>query len=548
MRKLFVVLALFILFTPVASAQEKGEGVGALATRPNGEAITISEGRTARWAEVIVENEAGELQAVAELDSKGLINFTFLTDSSNIGGLYIYAVDEAGFTNKLQFTGTNLSSFILPPTIVGEDDENLPDNYLKVSGYTYPSSEISLHLTSDDGFDETYTTQADESEGRWEMVVEELPGGSYTAVAQASIEGLTSQDSQEVTFEIEGPAEDIATNITKIVQNVTKNITERVKQLPEPVKETSNTVSKVGVPATSSWALLQIITSGMGLKDLFTYMSLFYFWLVGLFKRKKREEWGIIYDSITKNPLPATIVRLYSGEEELVETDVTGQSGTFSFLPEPGNYRLEVTKPGYIFPTKIIRGNVDGEYTNIYSGGIFNVDEDNPVVDLSVPIDPRAYEKIRDLRLKLRLFFSRYSQTLAAIFFIPGFIFSAITYINTSTTVNLIILLFYIGSIFLYAIRAFRRTRLWGIVTDEKGNPLPNVSLSLLDTLLGRQLQRRVTDLSGRYQFLAPKGAYRIAITTENYEISPKSKYKGDAVRVEKERGVVKPKIKVRKV
>src|SRR3972149_9647999 len=95
-----------LLLSGIVFAQTRGEGVGALFTNTQGDTtISINNVKTAPWSEVIVENGAGEIQAVAKLDEKGLVNFTFEAESTDVGLLSIYAVDEAGVTKKIPIPG-----------------------------------------------------------------------------------------------------------------------------------------------------------------------------------------------------------------------------------------------------------------------------------------------------------------------------------------------------------------------------------------------------------------------------------------------------------
>jgi len=155
---LTLLVILFIgVFTRTSYAQVRGEGVGALAGKRMGETIvTVSDGKTAPWAEVIVETGEGDLRAVAEIDSRGIFNFSFNTNYGDVNNLYIYAADEAGITNKVYISGTSISNILLPPTIIGIDDDALPDNSLSLFGFTYPGAQIVLSLVSDQGYSESF--------------------------------------------------------------------------------------------------------------------------------------------------------------------------------------------------------------------------------------------------------------------------------------------------------------------------------------------------------------------------------------------------------
>jgi hypothetical protein len=536
MSSIFLAIMFLSFFTNISYAQVKGDGVGALATKTSGSTvITITDGKTAPWAEIIVETGAGELRAVAEIDSRGVFNFSFNTDSGDENNLFLYAVDEAGITNKVYISGTGLSNVLLPPTIVGIDDDGLPDNSLSLYGFTYPGSQILVSMSSDQGYLETFDVSSDSSTGRWSLIVPDLESGEYVATAIASLVGLESIESQKIYFKIGGI----------ILPPIIKDI---VEELPTPVKITANIVSKIGAPIATSWYLLQILLTGLSFKDIITYMIIFYFWLMGiLVGRRRKGKWGVLYDAITKNPVPRGIVRLYKKSGELAETDVTGNTGIFSFLPPKGRYKLSVRKPGYDFPSKYVLGKKDGEYSAVYHGEVFAITQESPVVNISIPIDPRVYEKIKGFKQKLRAFLTKFSGKLNGIIFVPGLVFSFIAYISNPVLLNIVVMLFYILGIAVIIIQGLSKSRMWGVVVNEKNSPQPQVSLSLLDTMLNRQLQRRVTDLNGRYQFVVPAGSYIIKVTSSDFEMSSgKGFYTGEKISAVGDKTIIKPKIKVK--
>lgn len=543
MGSIFLAAVFFSFFTNISHAQVKGDGVGALATKTSGSTvITITDGKTAPWVEIIVETGAGELRAVAEIDSRGVFNFSFNTDSGDENNLFLYAVDEAGITNKIYISGTSLSNTLLPPTIVGIDDDDLPDNSLSLYGFTYPGSQILVSMSSDQGYSESFNVSSDSSTGRWSLIVPDLKSGEYIAAATASLIGLESTESQEIYFEIGGII------LPPVIAEVFENVIDIIKELPIPVKVTANIVSKIGAPIASSWYLLQILLTGLSFKDIITYIIIFYFWLMGiLVGRRKKGKWGVLYDAITKNPIPRGIVRLYKESGELAETDVTGNTGIFSFLPPKGNYKLSIRKPGYEFPSKIILGKRDGEYSAVYHGEIFAISQENPVVNISIPIDPEVYKKIKGFKQKLKVFLTKFSGKLNGIIFIPGLVFSFIAYVSNPVLLNIVVMFFYILGITVIVIQSLSKARMWGVVVDEKNSPQPQVSLSLLDTTLNRQLQRRVTDLNGRYQFAVPAGSYIIKVTSSDFEMSSgKGFYAGEDIPAVGDKTIIKPKIKVK--
>ena len=109
-------------------------------------------------------------------------------------------------------------------------------------------------------------------------------------------------------------------------------------------------------------------------------------------------------------------------------------------------------------------------------------------------------------------------------------------------------MLFYILGIAVIAIQGLSKARMWGVVVDERNTPQQQVSLSLLDTTLNRQLQRRVTDINGRYQFVVPAGSYTIKVTSSDFEtFSRKGFYAGEKIVAVGDKTIIRPKIRVKK-
>lgn len=533
MKQFFLSFLTFCLFfvTPVYAQDRRGEGVGALLDRNVGVThVVVTNGKTAPHAEVIVEDGEQFIHAVPELDYKGLFNFSFDTD--RVGHLYIYAIDDLGFTNKVPIPGSTFIDEILPPTIA-IDDADIKKKSVDIWGFSHPNAVISVLSTSQENYRQERSVVADGVTGKWRTTFSNLPSGNYVASARAAFEGKTSEKSQDVLFSIEG------------VVPVPQNLKKLVAELPESTTTALDITSKAAlIPAVF------VAAPGIfSLSNLWYYIVRLLIWLRGLIFifRKKRQRWGLVYDSVTKQPIGGAIVRLYHEDGRLIETEVTSQTGTFSFLPVVGRYRLLVTKPGYVFPSVKITSRDDGEYRKIYRGEIISVTARNAVVNVSIPIDPKIRATVGRLDV-LRQFIRRYRAYLEFSLAVGGLLFSTVSYISNPSILNQIILVFYGLMFFVAAIKFLYVEQQWGVVVDELGHPVASLNLSLLEMPLNRLVQRRVTDRDGRYQFVAPKGDYILLVTSEEWAlVIAKGGYDGSTLRMKSEHNVVKKKIVVRK-
>ena len=122
---------------------------------------------------------------------------------------------------------------------------------------------------------------------------------------------------------------------------------------------------------------------------------------VGYFFIKRKRLWGIIYDSRNKQPVEMAVVRLFDQQHhKLLETRVTPKSGRYTFLAEPGEFYLEVTKEGYHFPSRIVTSNVDNEYINVYHGEVIKLGAGQSLVSPDIPVDSEGDAPIKVNRFR----------------------------------------------------------------------------------------------------------------------------------------------------
>lgn len=106
------------------------------------------------------------------------------------------------------------------------------------------------------------------------------------------------------------------------------------------------------------------------------------------FAKKKEKPWGVVYDSRTKLPIDPALVTIAvheNGVGEFKQTRTTDIEGRFSFLVTPGKYVLTAEKTHYRFPSRVVKGQEDGEYKNVYRGEVIEVE--NPyIINLNIGI------------------------------------------------------------------------------------------------------------------------------------------------------------------
>ena len=127
------------------------------------------------------------------------------------------------------------------------------------------------------------------------------------------------------------------------------------------------------------WLFLVLVACG-------TLLGIYFF-------AKRRRLWGVVYDARTKQPVEMAVIRLFDQQHhKLLETRVTPASGRYSFLAEPGEFYLEVTKEGYHFPSRIVTSHIDNEYINLYRGEVIKLGAGQSLVAPDIPVDSEAGE------------------------------------------------------------------------------------------------------------------------------------------------------------
>lgn len=271
--------------------------------------------------------------------------------------------------------------------------------------------------------------------------------------------------------------------------------------------------------------------------------------LLGL--RKKRKPWGVVYDSITKQPVGLAIVRLLrtgntakmpgpgaadvnnftmAGGSVLVETQVTDASGRFGFLPRAGSYKIEVTKPGYLYPSGIVTGATDSEFESVYRAQGFEIKNTQKAISVSVPIDPanpaeeKSIAREKGFAARAIYFFRKIIGKISTPMILAGVLLSFVLTLFNPTLVNIIIFAIYILFAIFQAILEPKKEKPWGVVYDSASlEPVPLAVVNILDTQYNRLLKTRLTDYEGRFSFLPPAGQYKVIVQKPGYSFPSKT-------------------------
>jgi cysteine-rich repeat protein len=301
------------------------------------------------------------------------------------------------------------------------------------------------------------------------------------------------------------PADDSELNFLEILQNIQKFL-ESI--LDNPIVEQIN---KIATPILIATIALNTFATF----SFFNFLSYLQFFvsqpLAALFRRKRRK-WGIVYNSLGKQPIDLAIVRLYQKENaRLVQSRVTDKLGRYNFLADPGRYYITVTKPKYTFPTEYLKDQKeDVKYLDIYHGETIEVTEQRANITLNIPVDP--VEEVKPVAKVIFQYYLRKVQYAAA--------FSAVPLATISMIIDPGPLTFTLFGFHCLLFVLFRRLgyqkapKSWGMVYDKTNRrPITRAITRIYDKQYNKLLETRVTDAKGRYSFLVNNNVYYL--TTE---------------------------------
>jgi prepilin-type N-terminal cleavage/methylation domain-containing protein len=235
-----------------------------------------------------------------------------------------------------------------------------------------------------------------------------------------------------------------------------------------------------------------------------------------LARRRRPLAWGVVYNAVSRLPEDLAIVRLHDAvSRRILRSQVTDTGGRFSFLVDPGRYRLTVAKSGYVFPSALAAGvERDGPYGDVYHGGPFDVTEDGAAVTPNIPLDPpdapaSADAAEREVRR------AGFRRGVAVFSLLLGLLAFALT----PTAVTALILA---AQAVVYLI--FRRLsepraiKSWGLVLEQGSRrPVSRAVVRVFEAKYNKLLETQVTDRRGRYHFRVGRGVYYLTVTKPGY-------------------------------
>ncbi len=379
---------------------------------------------------------------------------------------------------------------------------------------TTTTGETTTTTTTTDGTSGDTTTSSTTGETTVSDTTSTSSTGDTTTSSSSSSGGSTGGIGGDI---FGGPG--VIDIIKEVVGSILDEVTKEKIDSSVAIKAVSATGAVVGLGITLASALF---VNPFSLSELF--LLPFRLWsLLMTALGLRRKPWGVVYDSVTKQPLDPVYVSLQDMGGNEVATSITDLDGRFGFLTKAGTYKIVAGKTNYIFPSEKLRGLTKDElYQDLYFGEAITISADGQVIIKNIPMDPIKFDwnEFAKREQKLMKFYSSRTKWLtrfANIFFVFGFIIATIALLVAPKAYNIIIFCLYV------LIAVLKKTGLkpktYGGISDKfTGKPIPFAIVRVYSAATNTEITHKVADKEGRYYCLVQNGTYYITIEKKNLD------------------------------
>lgn len=235
--------------------------------------------------------------------------------------------------------------------------------------------------------------------------------------------------------------------------------------------------------------------------------------LLGL---RRQRQLGVIYDSVTKQPVDPVVVKLIDARtSKVIASNIANIQGEYGFMADPGVYQIYVQRPHYAFPSTRIHSLRDGVYYPVYHGENFEFVGGKDVISMSIPLDPIAADwnqQEKKATMPIHPVLQYVISVILRILFWSALLLTVITFVATRAQLWIFVLGAY-GVVILLAL-VTPHMRLWGRVHFRKGN-LPAVGATVEVShakLAGIVIAKAVTVADGKFFIRLGPGSYTVTL------------------------------------
>lgn len=318
-----------------------------------------------------------------------------------------------------------------------------------------------------------------------------------------------------------------ALNVESILPDETPAPSATLSFIP-PEAKVSETIESIAIvkiiernaPRAAAVVIIPIALAGASsiplvvnlLGNFFAYPILIPSW-------SRRKKWGVVYDARTKKPVKGARIRVYSEPDGKSKGSViTASDGTFSLIVAPGKYSITVTANGYIFPSKIVTGSTDGQYSSVYHGGAFETQGgagSETELNISIPLD-RTSTPVWDDKVIAAVHYIQKGFGLIRIpLLLIGSAFALLALYKTPSVLSYTISGFYC-ILWVIELRNLFRPHGYGVVIDDQRAALPLVLVRAVNDK-GKIAATMVTTPGGKFSTRLSSGQYKFDAVKSGY-------------------------------
>ena len=263
---------------------------------------------------------------------------------------------------------------------------------------------------------------------------------------------------------------------------------------------------------------LFLVANTKSLLDIWLILLRLLSFLSSFFRRRKSEPWGVVYDSVTKQPLDPAYVSISAVDRKEDNMAITDLEGRYGFLVDGGKYVIKANKTHYVFPSEKLKGKTKDElYKNLYFGETIDVKEESKdLVSYNIPLDPvgfdwNEYAKKEQGYVKTNFKRKRIMRILSNFVFFSGFILS--TYLLWVQPVMINFGLFVLYALIFIFQEFWKKARpITKLLEADSNKP---VAFAIIKAFVDGNdvlLKTVVTDENGRFYILTPPGKYYLTV------------------------------------
>ncbi|KKR10429.1 MAG: NHL repeat containing protein [Parcubacteria group bacterium GW2011_GWA2_39_18] len=236
--------------------------------------------------------------------------------------------------------------------------------------------------------------------------------------------------------------------------------------------------------------------------------------------RRKKKEWGIVFDQESQTPIPNATVKLLSADDKRqLDKTVTDQDGRFLLLTDQlllgrsANFILSPSKNGFVFnPPQAL----PIKEFQLYTGQTLTLKtaESNLIYAVPMQKEGAVHRHFSKLWLVAKGIIDKMAFPLAS----ASLTLSALTFSLNQNRLNAFLLIF-TSLIFMLQIYGMLNTKhSYGKVLDEGDAPLPFTQVRLYDLVRQSLVSATITNQKGSYIFLTKRGQYQISASLAGFK------------------------------